>query len=1391
MANPIKLDVILEASDKFTKPIRQAMGESTKFSEELAGLRREMRDLGTAQQNLKAFDKLQTTLAGTNSALEKSRNTLSSLETQQRNNTDGSKSYTREVERERVSIKKLEVLQQKESSTLSELKTKLESAKVNTSDLSAAQQQLTQKTTAVREKLINQSSAMDSMRESTKATTSQLSELRQAESKIASSLAMQNKIIETNEALKTAENRLEKVTQQHKDAFKPSQKLTKQYETAQQKIVKVTESHKRQAAALSSNSQRLNDAERHVESLRREYDQSKRPTEALTESLKQAETTLINTRKEHTKLTESVKRSSVSMSKAETKLESLKAEHKSAKQHISNTTQAHKNHSEALSKNTQKLSTAERNLADLKREYQATKQPTEALTKSLRRAETTLESTRSKQNELTSQISKSSTSMATAKTKLESLGSEYSNADKKLSSITQSHKQNTEALSKNASKVSESERNLQRLRTEYTASKQPTEALTKSLKRAETTLENTRTKQARLTEALSRSNTTLSTAKTKLDALKRQYEGTHQPSERLRKSFESAQKQVKSLTTKQDDQRRSLSRLKTELSSAGHGGDDLAETQRKISKATAAANTQLDEQSRKLDQLRQKERQHAQQAQAANRLRQTRDNSLQRGQAMVTTGGAAMYAGARAASFIGQSGQGSSAVADIAITADLDDSQIDEVRDKIGDLIKEAHQKKINITAGLGSLLTDGMDYSDAMGMLGDVAKTATAADAAIQDIAKTSFSLNASLGIAPEQMGKALDMLVVGGKAGAFELNNMAKYFPTLTAEAKKLGMQGEDAVATLGAALQIAKRGAGDPAEAANNMKNFLAKMTAPDTVKKFGKFGVDLQSELEKATAKGINPIERMLELIEETTGGDNFKMGELFADMQVKSFITPMLADLEDYKKIKAEMLSADGNVQTDLNRRVELDPTIANQDLTESLNHLRDQAIVPLLPTLTEMVNKITAIIKPVSEWIQANPELAGTIMQWTLALGGSIAAIGMLTFIMGTLAGPLAFVRYGFGLLALSGGKLGGAMTALSKVLPWIGRGIALIGRAVMLNPIGLLVTALVGGAYLIYKNWDKLVNWWNTTTWQEKTLSLIPTPLKLAYELAMTAIKWWNGETITSKDMPVTTGILQTAYDLGQSVWNWWNGETPKTYDMNVGTDLLDKAFGLAKKFANWWDNLSLKSLVPDIKWPSMPKWLGGSGGKQEQAASNANNHPLHRSAAASASQAPKSPVAPSDAAGAYAGVAMSQADIIAQYGGNRATGGPVNGGSFYRVNEQGPELLNQGGDTYLMMGKANGIITPLTSSGMNDPVFNDLSQPSNQQSSDGKGSGQVVSISGARARNSSTQQSNTKVNQTISITINPSAGMNEQDIAEAVAQALRQQQREIEDQYNARYHD
>lgn len=67
----------------------------------------------------------------------------------------------------------------------------------------------------------------------------------------------------------------------------------------------------------------------------------------------------------------------------------------------------------------------------------------------------------------------------------------------------------------------------------------------------------------------------------------------------------------------------------------------------------------------------------------------------------------------------------------------------------------------------------------------------------------------------------------------------------------------------------------------------------------------------------------------------------------------------------------------------------------------------------------------------------------------------------------------------------------------------------------------------------------------------------------------------------------------------------------------------------------------------------------------------------------------------APTSAGSTQAGYSPEIMDNFVS--GQRAAGGPVAANSLYQVNELGPELLNQGGKTYLMMGTEGGTITPL----------------------------------------------------------------------------------------------
>jgi TP901 family phage tail tape measure protein len=133
--------------------------------------------------------------------------------------------------------------------------------------------------------------------------------------------------------------------------------------------------------------------------------------------------------------------------------------------------------------------------------------------------------------------------------------------------------------------------------------------------------------------------------------------------------------------------------------------------------------------------------------------------------------------------------------------------------------------------------------------------------------------------------------------------------------------------------------------------------------------------------------------------------------------------------------------------------------------------------------LRELIQNVTAITRWVGDWIKQNPELAGGIAKAAAGLAALVAVGGAFTIVLASLLGPIVTVRYGLAMLGIQTGGLGGRIYAFtSKILPALGRGILMVGRTLAIagrllltNPIGLAITALAGAAYLIYKNWEPI----------------------------------------------------------------------------------------------------------------------------------------------------------------------------------------------------------------------------------------------------------------------------------------------------------------------------
>jgi len=335
----------------------------------------------------------------------------------------------------------------------------------------------------------------------------------------------------------------------------------------------------------------------------------------------------------------------------------------------------------------------------------------------------------------------------------------------------------------------------------------------------------------------------------------------------------------------------------------------------------------------------------------------------------------------------------------------LTEQQLAGMDKRLGQISKYTNQFRPDIIEGLSVLVASGVDPTKALDYMNVIGKTATAEQAAIIDISKTAFSVTDNLKVPVFQLGKTMDILAQSGKEGRFELKDMAGEFPGLTASASMLGMKGVPAVAQLGAALQVAMKGAKDAPEAANNLQNFMQKVTAPQTIQNFSKkFGIDLKSELLKAVAQGKDPILEVLNIIQRATGGDVFKVSEIFQDMQVLNFIKPMMKNLQEYERIKRSALSATGIVDSDYQNMM--------KTTIEQWNKLKINMMEIVLPNLAGPLKTANQILEKINQ----NPLLQKGIFAAIIGLTGGgilLTILGGAVFTVGNLVnGYGKFLQY-------------------------------------------------------------------------------------------------------------------------------------------------------------------------------------------------------------------------------------------------------------------------------------------------------------------------------------------------------------------------------------------
>lgn len=261
-------------------------------------------------------------------------------------------------------------------------------------------------------------------------------------------------------------------------------------------------------------------------------------------------------------------------------------------------------------------------------------------------------------------------------------------------------------------------------------------------------------------------------------------------------------------------------------------------------------------------------------------------------------------------------------------------------------------------------------------------------------------------------------------------------------------------------------------------------------------------------------------------------------------------------------------------------------------LKNSISELATKIGAAFLPVISSFVENITPVIYSIGKWVETNPQ----IMDWVLKIGGGVAAVvaGLLTLHSAfsfVSAGLLPFIKVGKFLGGFLGNVLFSAISNLSLGLGYLigyvikgammfGKAILIMSRALLTNPIGLIVTGIAVAAYLIYENWAKVGPWFSEL-WS-KVSGVFSNAWNGITNFCSTA--WTNiSNFFISGIGNITSTILSWSplalfQQVFSSVLSWFGIDVPAKF-MDFGRNMID---GLVNGIKNAWEEA--KKIVSDL---------------------------------------------------------------------------------------------------------------------------------------------------------------------------------------------------------------
>ncbi|EOG6912268.1 phage tail tape measure protein [Proteus mirabilis] len=697
--------------------------------------------------------------------------------------------------------------------------------------------------------------------------------------------------------------------------------------------------------------------------------------------------------------------------------------------------------------------------------------------------------------------------------------------------------------------------------------------------------------------------------------LAKEIANSENPTKKQLEAFKKAQREAGQLKTKYEQLQQSVQRQRSALQANGISTNQLGQAQRRLNGDIERTTQQL---RRQENQLRRSAEQERRMVAAKSQYQKTLDvrNKMAGTGATMTATGAGMLYSAKQTLMPGYEFNVGMSKVQALTRLDKNSDEFKMLREQARELgattaftaNQVAQGQAFYAMAGFKpEQIKNAMPGTLAMSLAGDI-DLGTTAD--IGSNILTGFKLDS------DQMGRVSDVLVGAFTRSNTSLTMLGDTMKYVAPVASGLGVDLETAAAATGKLGDAGIQGS----MAGTSLRAILGRLAEPPKMaaKALEELGIktrdakgnlrdfpELLAELDKKTAKMGNA--QRAGFFKHIAGEEAFSALSVLAEQAGKGELQTLVADL---KQAKGEAQKVAGTMTDNLSGDM--------KNLQSAWEDLGIQIFDGIDSPLRQISQSITRVISKVGVWMKENPELAKTLTMIGLAIAGIITTLGILSLSIAAMLGPLAAAKLSLSILGIKGGN---ALTLLLKPIKLLGSAFLGLGKAILANPILLVIAAIAAAVYLIYKNWDTIGPYvykvWDTV---KKYTAIAWQALKDTIKSAWEAIKYiffnWTPLGLIIKHWDSIVSYTQTTWTMIKTkisdVWegikttlkNGWNNivksvqetwETIKTTISTKWNEIVEDTKALPAKFLQFGSDL-IDAIIQGIKnkWTDFKNSIG-----------------------------------------------------------------------------------------------------------------------------------------------------------------------------------------------------